>query len=96
MYLFMGLVIGTLYGRNAETVNKKAYEDALAVWRVFAKTQLAFNLYILADAIYERIVRLREREVIYIHDMLCTCNKRNCLGYSPSINTYVRKLKATN
>lgn len=94
MYLIFGIFIGILYGRNAREVNQKTYEDIQKAWRSFAKTPIAFDLYLLADSMYERIARLRMKEVVYTHDILCPCNHRNCLGYTPSIATYTRKIKA--
>lgn len=91
MYLLFGIFIGALYGRNARAVNQRTYEDIQKAWQAFTKTHLAFTLYMVADAVYERLSR---REVIYSHDLLCTCNRRSCPGYTPSIATYTRKMKA--
>lgn len=96
MDLLIGIFIGTIYGRNARRINDQTYHDLQRLWVAFRKTRIAFNLYMVADTLYERLAQFRNREVIYTHDFLCTCNRRKCLGYTSSISTYVRKLKAIN
>lgn len=92
MYLLVGLFIGTLYGRNAREVNQRTHEDIQKAWSAFSKTKFALHLYYVADSLYDLLSGLNSRQVVYTHDMLCTCNRGRCR--TPSINTYVRKLKA--
>lgn len=92
--ILFGMILGAIYGRNAGIINERLSADARKVWRGFARTGAALNLYMVADAIYERLANLHKREVVYNHDLLCTCNRRSCRPLK--INTYVRRIKAAS
>lgn len=36
--------------------------------------------------------RIEERSIVHKHSILCECGWHKCLGYTPSIDTYVRKI----
>lgn len=94
MDLMIGILIGTLYGRNFDIINQRTYYDLQRVLSALSRTQFAANAYYVLEAIYIYFERKFAHKDIYTHDLLCTCNRRSCKPIS--INTYVRKIKATN
>jgi hypothetical protein len=92
MDLAIGIIIGTIYGRNVNTINQRAYEDVQKLFTAFSKTKTAMTSYYVIEAIYLAIEKKWAHKNIYTHDILCTCNRRSCRPVS--ITTYARKLKA--
>jgi len=94
MDILLGVIIGTVYGRNAKVINERAYRDVRRMVLLFSGTQFAATTYYMAETIYLAIERKTMHKEIYTHDILCECNRRTCKPIS--INTYVRKIKALN
>lgn len=94
MDLIIGIIIGTIYGRNVTIINQRAYDDVHKVWLAISKTQVAMTTYYVIEMIYAAIERKLMQKDIYTHDLLCTCNRRSCRPVK--IETYIRKMKATN
>lgn len=94
MYLLIGIIIGTIYGRNVNIVNERAYEDIRKISLAFSKTKTAATGYFIMEAIYLAFERKLVQKNIYTHDILCTCNRRACRPLK--IETYVKRIKATN
>lgn len=91
MDLFLGLIVGVVYGRNARHINERVYADACKVADVLSRSQMG----ITAFFVLETIVRALERQqVVCMQSIMCECNRRSCAGRTVSVNTYVRKLKA--
>jgi len=93
MDLIIGIIIGTLYGRNMEKINQQTAEDLVRMFKAFSRTQFAATMYYMVEGVYLYFERkFMNKHIHYNHDMLCTCNRRSCRPVN--INTYARKMKA--
>ena len=94
MDLIIGIVIGTIYGRNVNAINQRAYEDTRKILTALSKTQAAATAYYMIEAVYLAFERKSVHKDICTRDILCDCNRRSCRPVK--IETFVRKMKATN
>ncbi len=90
MDLIVGVIIGTVYGRNARAINQRTYADMCRLASVLSKTQFVIGATYILETVVVAVER-RMQPQRYTHDILCECNRRSCRPVS--INTYVRKLK---
>lgn len=95
MDIIIGIVVGTIYGRNMHEINKRGYEDICQFARIVYRTNFATMIVYMLETVCLAIeTKILHKEYYYTHDILCSCNRRSCRPLN--INTYVRKIKALN
>ena len=89
MEILLGMALGAIYGRNAQTINRQVYGDVCRVVAVLSKTSLAINGYYMLEGLYATFERRFVQPKLYLHDLFCDCRRCRPL----SIRTYVRRVK---
>lgn len=88
--ILFGMVIGTIYGRNARAINRRTYADLCQLATVLARSQMGVTTFYVLEA----IVRACERPGdSCMKSILCECRRRRCPGRTVSADYYARKLK---